>query len=251
MKLRATQLFFFAFLLIGLTACDSGSGNDGDVVITDLVVGTGQLVEAGHTLITTYVGTFTDGTVFDTSDEHGEDWVFTLGVGQVIEGWDEGMIGMQVGGTRRMEIPSHMAFGKNGQCFSDGSCAVPGNTDVVYEVTVIDIFDEVIVEDIIDGDGETAEFSDVLYVEYIGTLRDGSVFDATAISGSEFFFTLGAGQVIPGWEQGLAGMKVGGKRKLTIPPILGYGAFGAGSTIPPFAVLTFVIDLNDLVKNSG
>ncbi len=251
MKFRALNLLTVFLLTIGLTACDSSSSEEGEVVITDLVEGNGQVIDPGHTLITSYIGRFVDGTVFDTSEEHGEDWIFTLGVGQVIEGWDEGLVGMKVGGTRRLEIPSHMAFGKNGQCFSDGSCAVPPNTDVVYEISVIDIFDEVIVEEIILGDGEIAENSDVLFVEYIGQLRDGTVFDATALSGSEFVFTLGAGQVIPGWDQGILGMKVGGKRRIKIPPVLGYGAFGAGSAIPPFAVLLFEIELNQVIKNSN
>ena len=59
-----------------------------------------------------------------------------------------------------------MAFGRSGQCFSDGTCAVPPNTDVVYDVTVVDIFDEVLIEDIVEGDGEVAEPEDVLFVEY-------------------------------------------------------------------------------------
>lgn len=235
-----------AFLF--LSACDGGSSEDGEVVVTDMVVGDGEEVTRFQTLITTYVGTFTDGTQFDSTDEQGEDWIFTLGAGQVIEGWDENLEGMRVGGTRRLEIPSHKAFGRSGQCFSDGSCAVPPNTDVVYEVTIVDIFDEVQIEDVIEGDGDVAEFGDVLFVEYVGTLRNGQVFDASAIQGGEFVFTLGNGSVIEGWDRGLGGMKVGGKRRLTIPPILGYGAFGAGAAIPPFAILNFDVDLVDVVK---
>ena len=233
---------------VSLSACDSGNGDRGELVVTDLVQGTGTEVKAGHTLITSYVGRFADGTQFDSSEELGEDWVFTLGVGQVIKGWDQGLVGMQVGGTRRLQIPSHLAFGRSGQCFSDGTCAVPANTDVVYDVTVIDIFDEVIIEDLVEGDGDVAEPGDVLFVEYVGQLRNGQVFDATAISGSEYFFTLGNGSVIPGWEQGLPGMKVGGKRRLTIPPVLAYGAYGAGSAVPPFAILIFEIELNHITK---
>lgn len=247
MKRNLTHLIL-AGILILLPACDSGNEDRGELIVTDLVEGTGTEVEPGMTLITTYVGRFTDGTQFDSSDELGEDWIFTLGVGQVLEGWDEGLVGMRVGGTRRLEIPSHMAFGRQGQCFSDGTCAVPANTDVVYDVTVVDIFDEVQIEDLVEGDGEVAEFGDVLFVEYIGQLRNGQVFDASALSGGEFVFTLGTGSVIPGWDQGLQGMKVGGKRRLVIPPILGYGPYGAGGTIPPFAVLIFEIDLNAVVK---
>jgi len=245
-RLQYISLVFF--LAIGLTACDSDSGEDGEVVITDLEEGTGTEIEVGQTLITSYVGRFADGTQFDSSDELGEDWVFTLGVGQVLKGWDQGLVGMRVGGTRRLEIPSHLAFGRSGQCFSDGTCAVPPNTDVVYDVTVIDIFDEVIVEDLVEGDGEVAEVNDVLFVEYTGQLRNGDVFDSTNLTGTVFQFTLGRGSVIPGWDQGIPGMKEGGTRELVIPPILAYGPYGAGSAVPPFAVLIFRIELVEVVK---
>lgn len=248
------RTFHSALLLLlafSLQACDSTSGEDGELVVSDLVEGTGMVVEPGMTLITQYVGRFADGSQFDSSDELGEDWIFTLGVGQVLKGWDEGLSGMKVGGTRRLEIPSHMAFGRNGQCFSDGTCAVPPNTDVIYDVTIIDIFDEVIIEDVVEGDGEVAEASDVLFVEYTGQLRNGQVFDSTNLTGTLFQFTLGRSSVIAGWDQGIPGMKVGGTRQLTIPPVLGYGAYGAGAAIPPFAILIFEIKLVDLVKAPG
>ncbi|MDA0684402.1 MAG: FKBP-type peptidyl-prolyl cis-trans isomerase [Bacteroidetes bacterium] len=247
----ALPLFVSILLLAG---CDSDSTESGELIITDLVSGTGQLVAPGHTLITSYVGRFTDGTQFDASSESGTDWVFTLGVGQVIKGWDQGLGGMKVGGTRKLEIPSHLAFGKSGQCFSDDTCAVPPNTDVVYEITVLDIFDEVQIEDVIEGDGAIAETGDVVFVEYIGTLRNGDVFDSTSLAGTEFFFTLGTGSVIPGWDQGLPGMKVGGTRRLTIPPILAYGQrqiSGPLRTVPPFSVLIFDIELKSIIKSSS
>lgn len=239
---------FVLLLSLALTACDSNDGPNGSLVVTDLEEGTGVVVEPGMTLITSYVGRFADGSSFDSSEELGEDWIFTLGVGQVLKGWDEGLGGMRVGGTRRLEIPSHLAFGRSGQCFSDGTCAVPPNTDVIYDVTVLDVFDEVIVEDTIEGDGEVAEANDVLFVEYTGQLRNGDVFDSTNLTGTLFQFTLGRGNVIPGWDQGIPGMKVGGTRRLTIPPVLAYGPYGAGSAVPPFAILIFDIRLVELVK---
>ena len=248
---RTLQTVLILTLAVGLQACDSTSSESGELIVKDLVQGTGRVVAPGMTLITQYVGRFADGTQFDSSEELGQDWIFTLGVGQVLEGWDQGLGGMRVGGTRRLEIPSHMAFGRNGQCFSDGTCAVPPNTDVIYDVTVVDIFDEVIIEDIIEGDGEVAEPNDVLFVEYTGQLRNGQVFDSTNLSGSTFQFTLGRGSVIPGWDQGLPGMKVGGTRKLTIPPVLAYGAIGVGAAVPPFAVLIFEVKLVEVVKAPG
>jgi len=85
---------------------------------------------------------------------------------------------------------------------------------------------------------------DTVAVQYTGKLTDGTVFDATANHGGQpFSFTVGAGQVIKGWDEGLIGMKVGEKRTLTIPPSLGYGAAGAGDAIPPNATLIFDIQL--------
>jgi FKBP-type peptidyl-prolyl cis-trans isomerase FkpA len=94
------------------------------------------------------------------------------------------------------------------------------------------------------GTGAEAVAGKSITVSYTGTLADGTVFDSTAKDGGKpFTFTLGAGQVIKGWDQGVVGMKVGGVRKLVIPPDLAYGSQGAGSTIPPNATLTFVVTL--------
>ncbi len=93
------------------------------------------------------------------------------------------------------------------------------------------------------GTGVIAEKGDVVTVQYVGTLSDGTVFDSTNKEGRKpFTFTLGAGQVISGWDKGVAGMKVGGVRKLVIPPELGYGNHAIGS-IPANSTLTFVITL--------
>ena len=101
------------------------------------------------------------------------------------------------------------------------------------------------IEDIIVGTGAEAKAGDTITVNYKGTLTDGKQFDSS-YGKTPFKFKLGAGEVIQGWDQGFAGMKVGGKRKLTIPPDLGYGARGAGAAIPPNSTLVFDVELLDV-----
>ena len=94
------------------------------------------------------------------------------------------------------------------------------------------------------GTGDTAVAGNRVRVHYTGWLADGKKFDSSVDRGQPFAFSLGAGEVIPGWDQGVAGMKVGGKRQLRIPPELGYGARGAGGgLIPPNATLIFDVEL--------
>ncbi|WP_415411051.1 FKBP-type peptidyl-prolyl cis-trans isomerase [Synechococcus sp. A10-1-5-9] len=93
------------------------------------------------------------------------------------------------------------------------------------------------------GTGAEATSGQTVVVHYRGTLEDGSQFDASYDRGTPFSFPLGAGRVIKGWDEGVQGMKVGGKRKLVIPPDLGYGARGAGGVIPPNATLIFEVEL--------
>tara|TARA_B100000427_G_C15502792_1_gene592725 strand:- start:823 stop:1161 length:339 start_codon:yes stop_codon:yes gene_type:complete len=101
-----------------------------------------------------------------------------------------------------------------------------------------------IIENIDTGDGTEAQDYNKVVVNYTGKLEDGSIFDSSLKQGREpFTFTLGVGSVIKGWDIGVKGMKVGGKRRLTIPPELGYGDKGAGSVIPAGATLIFEIDL--------
>jgi len=102
---------------------------------------------------------------------------------------------------------------------------------------------ELVIEDISVGTGAEAKAGDMVTVHYTGWLTDGTKFDSSLDAGRPFQFPLGQGQVIPGWDQGVAGMKIGGKRKLTIPPDLGYGSAGAGGVIPPNATLIFEVEL--------
>jgi FKBP-type peptidyl-prolyl cis-trans isomerase len=98
-------------------------------------------------------------------------------------------------------------------------------------------------EDQVVGNGTMADPGLDVMVHYTGWLTDGTKFDSSKDRGQPFSFRLGAGQVIKGWDEGVKGMRIGGKRKLTIPPDLGYGAAGAGGVIPPNATLVFEVEL--------
>ena len=99
------------------------------------------------------------------------------------------------------------------------------------------------IKDLKVGKGATAKAGDSVTVNYTGWLMDGTKFDSSLDRHTPFKFILGAGRVIQGWDEGVAGMKVGGKRRLIIPPALGYGEAGAGAVIPPNATLKFDVEL--------
>jgi FKBP-type peptidyl-prolyl cis-trans isomerase len=101
-------------------------------------------------------------------------------------------------------------------------------------------------QDVKVGSGAEAHDGQVAVVHYTGWLTDGTKFDSSRDRGQPFSFPIGQGQVIPGWDEGVAGMKVGGRRKLVIPASLGYGDMGAPPVIPPGATLVFDVELMDL-----
>ena len=162
-----------------------------------------------------------------TASTAGIPFTFVLGGGQAIAGFDQGLVGMRVGGERRLIIPPDLAFG------AFGSSNVPPNTSVVFDVELLRV-DEApgfTITDLLVGTGAEAVDGSSVTVEYTGWVYDptqpdnkGFQFDTSV--GTPLAFVLGAGQVIPGWEQGLVGMRVGGERRLTIPPELAYGEGG-------------------------
>lgn len=129
---------------------------------------------------------------------------------------------------RRMVVAA-MAAGLLAACGGGGGDSPTGPTQLV-------------IEDLTVGTGATAAVGDTVTVHYVGTFLNGTQFDSSYGSGRPFTFRIGAGQVIAGWEQGVPGMKVGGKRRLTIPPSLGYGSQAVGP-IPANSTLRFEIEL--------
>jgi len=221
------------------------------LIKTDTKLGDGATAQAGQTVIVHYTGWLFDesapdnkGTKFDSSLDRNEPFDFPLGGGRVIQGWDEGVAGMQEGGERTLVIPSEMGYGARG-----AGGVIPPNAKLVFDVKLL----KVIKTDMVDtkvGDGEEAQEGQHVTVHYTGWLFDknaadnkGTKFDSSRDRDEPFDFPLGMGQVIQGWDMGVQGMKVGGQRTLVIPPEMGYGRRGAGGVIPPNATLVFEVEL--------
>lgn len=114
------------------------------------------------------------------------------------------------------------------------------------EENAVGDFTELNIEDLVEGEGAAVKEGDTVSVHYTGTLIDGTKFDSSLDRDEPFEFTVGQGQVIVGWDEGLVGMKVGGKRKIEIPSSKGYGETGAGEDIPANAGLVFEIELLEI-----
>ncbi len=132
------------------------------------------------------------------------------------------------------------------------ACQQQGETEMP-EAPDNSVISELQITDVVNGDGPTAEAGQTVIVHYTGWLYDpgqpenkGEKFDSSVDRGDPFSFPLGAGRVIRGWDEGFAGMQIGGKRILVIPPEMGYGARGAGGAIPPNATLMFEVELLDI-----
>jgi peptidylprolyl isomerase len=247
---RMMWVLALSVLIVGLSACAGTAAPaapaGGETLTTtasglkyvDLVVGSGATPAVTDLVTVNYTGTLDNGTVFDASSQHGGPASFPLN--RVIKGWTEGVSTMKVGGTRKLVIPPDLAYGAQGA----GNGVIPPNATLTFIVELLDTkpAPQVKIEDTQAGTGAAAKEGDTLTVNYTGKLENGTVFDSS-VGKQPFTFVLGAGQVIPGWDQGLVGLKVGGKRTLTIPPDLGYGAQGAGGVIPPNATLIFDVEL--------
>ncbi|MEM6726230.1 MAG: FKBP-type peptidyl-prolyl cis-trans isomerase [Bacteroidota bacterium] len=242
--------------------------------------GEGQEVNERDYVKVHYTGKLLDGTVFDSSVNRGEPFTFQVGIGHVIQGWDKGIPLFKTGGKGVLYLAPGQGYGSRGSGSIPPNSPLIFEIEVLgvldeaaykqeQEARVQAYIKEMMAKDhktisayadekgltyevtesglayIVDepGTGKQAIAGEKVTVHYHGTLLSGQKFDSSFDRGTPFSFQLGAGQVIQGWDEGIALFKEGGKGTLLIPSLMGYGHRGAGGIIPPNAVLRFDIEL--------
>ncbi|KAA0710375.1 Peptidyl-prolyl cis-trans isomerase FKBP9 [Triplophysa tibetana] len=192
-----------------------------------------------------YNGTLLDGTLFDSSHTRMRTYDTYVGIGWLIAGMDQGLLGMCVGEKRIITIPPFVGYGENG----DGS-DIPGQASLVFDVVLLDLHnpkDEITVDvrTLPDPCPRKSKVGDFMRYHYNGTLLDGTFFDSSYSRNHTYDTYIGKGYVIAGMDQGLMDVCIGERRRITIPPHLGYGEEGTGTSIPGSAVLVFDIHIID------
>jgi peptidylprolyl isomerase len=262
MKLKFPVIAAFVAML-SLTACGGGGGSGGSnsgsgvvvaspaqLVKTDTVVGTGNDVALGATLTTTYSVWLYSATAADNKGNKIDtgNLTFVQGAATVISGLEQGVAGMKSGGKRVLQIPASLAFGTTG----NGS-TIPANAGLVFEVELTSVVypatgpTTLIKTDTVVGTGTEAAAGKNVTVAYTGWLYNAAAADkkGTQFDAGTFSFVMGSGKVIAGFDLGVTGMKVGGKRTVVIPYTLGYGSTANG-TIPANSGLVFDIQLTNV-----
>lgn len=226
--------------------------------IEDVKPGTGRGAADGDVVIVLYTGKLKDGRVFDSNEKKEmPPLAVLLGSGSVIKGWEQGLIGAKKGGERKLSIPSELAYGERGQVsMGDPNGGIPPYADLFFDLKILDVIkkDEEGVYDKVDvkvGKGPEVKPGDRIQVHYVGTFMNGKKFDSSRDRNAPFEFVAGKGAVIRGWDAGIIGMRVGGIRKLHIPPAIAYGAAGNPPAIGPYQVLNFEVELLKIIPPSN
>jgi len=230
-----------------------------ELVITDITEGEGEAAVEGSTVYVYYVGVLSkDGDRFD-GNFGGDPYAVTLGTGAVIDGWDQGLIGVKAGGRRQLDIPSELAYGASGS-----GDAIPPDSAISFIVDVVAIVppidpadapditikgaanvDKLVSDDLLDGEGDEAKAGSNVLVHIIAYRADtGEQLASTWGDPSPVALLLKDGGSLPGLIEGIPGMKVGGRRQLTIPFADAFGTDGnTDMKLPASTDLVVVIDL--------
>jgi FKBP-type peptidyl-prolyl cis-trans isomerase len=222
----------------------------GGLHVKDVKVGKGPAAEAGDVLTMLYKGTLKDGKVFD--ENMGGDkppFAFRLGAGQVIKGWDEGLAGMKVGGERILTIPSDLAYGSKG-----AGGVIPPDAQLTFDVKMLridkkDAKPHIEVKELKGGTGPASKEGDTVKVHYKGMYLNGLKFDSSYDRNEPLEATIGKTKFIAGFTQGITGMKLGEKRRVTIPYALGYGERHR-DPIPPLSTLVFELEMMSIAPGA-
>jgi FKBP-type peptidyl-prolyl cis-trans isomerase len=230
------------------------------LVVTDLKAGTGTPAVNGDTVVVHYIGVRSvDGTEFDNSFDRGTPFPVTLGVGQVIKGWDQGLIGVQTGGTRQLDIPASLAYGDSppGEIIQKGDAL----SFVIQIVTIVPKVNPAnapaisipptpnqsaqTATDLVVGTGPALQAGQTVVLQFLAfSAATGQQIASSWQQGTPMTFVPGSGQLPPGLEKAVVGMNVGGRRQVTIPFADAFGA--AGNTnigLPANTDLIMVLDL--------
>lgn len=226
--------------------------------------GDGEQASPGQVVEVHYTGWLEDGNSFDSSVDRGQTFSFALGQGMVIPGWDEGIAMLNVGDKARLIIPSDLAYGEAGRP------GIPPDSTLIFDVELISISegapespaevdpaDYVVTDsglqyfDLVQGDGPALEEGQLAIMHFSVWLDDGSFVDSSLNRGQPIPMIVGGGQNIPGWEEGLMGMNVGGVRQIIIPAELAFGEEGAGGgLIPPNATLVLELEVTEVQEST-
>jgi peptidylprolyl isomerase len=220
--------------------------------------GNGRKIQPSDVVSVHYTGKFLNDSVFDSSRQRNQPIVLTIGKGQVIKGWEEGLLQLSKGDDAILIIPPHLAYGDR------QVGPIPPNSILKFEVYIVDVTEVrkpepfnvagkdtltlssglkiLIVEE---GNGARPAFTRKVDVHYTGYFTDGRVFDSSIDRGRPLNFEVGAGRVIKGWDEGIMRIRKGGKARLIIPPYLAYGDRQTGP-IPPNSTLIFDVELIDI-----
>jgi peptidylprolyl isomerase len=219
--------------------------------------GNGKMPQVGDKVKVHYTGKLLNDTVFDSSVKRGQPFEFKLGAGQVIKGWDEAFQLLNVGDKATLKLPANIAYGERAMGL------IPANATLIFDVELIDFTEGIRPWDGKGKDtittasglkyilmkenksGELAAAGTQATVHYSGYFKDGKMFDSSVERGQPFKVKVGKGQVIKGWDEGLALLRKGEKAKLFIPYTLGYGEQGYGP-IPAKADLIFDVEIVDV-----